>query len=67
MTVTAVEASTYSFISSLFSLAPSGQKKKKKKIEVVYKKDHPMASDPSFLMLSNTFYVILRRKEVCAE
>ena len=66
MTVTAVEASTYSFISSLFSLAPSGQKKKKK-IEVVYKKDHPMASDPSFLMLSNTFYVILRRKEVCAE
>lgn len=30
MIVTTVEASTCSFISSLFSLAPSGQKKKKK-------------------------------------
>ena len=45
--MTAAEASTCSLI-SLFSYAFSGQKKM-----LAYKKDHPMASDPSSLILSN--------------
>lgn len=47
MIMTAAEASTCSLI-SLFSYAFSGQKKM-----LAYKKDHPMASDPSSLILSN--------------
>ena len=49
MTVTAVEASTYSFISSLFSLAPSGQKKKKKKNRGGLQKGPPHGLRPQFL------------------